>query len=233
MKIKNFLFVLLSFLLVFTSCDQLTDGLSDEEIVAGLKEALQVGADTSVTTVNKTDGYYGNSLLRIPFPDDVKYVETAVSNLTILGQPVGQVAVDAFVLKLNRAAENAAYQAKPIFLNAISGMTITDGLNILMGADNAATSYLETNTFDALKTAFQPDIQNSLDAVGAQAAWNEVATLYNTVSNTPANTDLADHTTRKALNGLFTLIASEELKIRTDVGYRVSDLLKKVFAEQD
>jgi hypothetical protein len=92
---------------------------------------------------------------------------------------------------------------------------------------------LNDNTYSALKSAFQPDIQNSLDAVGAQTAWNEVATLYNTVSSTPANTDLADHTTRKALDGLFKLITAEELKIRTDVSYRVTDLLKKVFAEQD
>ncbi len=220
-------------MVVLSSCDELGSGLTETEIVAGLKEALQVGADTSVATVNKTDGYFNNPLLKIPFPEDVLFVEDALSNLTILGQPVGQTAVDAFVLKLNRAAENAAIQAKPIFLNAISGMTITDGLNILMGADDAATGYLRTNTYDNLKTTFQPDIQNSLDAVGAQVAWNEVSTLYNTVSSTPANTDLADHTTKKALNGLFTLITAEELKIRTDVGYRVSDLLKKVFAEQD
>ena len=232
MKLKKLL-LLLPFLLVLTACEGLETGLTDEEVVAGLKEALQVGTDSSATELNRQDGYFGNPLVKIPFPEDVSYVADALANFTILGQPVGQTAVDAFVLKLNRAAENAADEAKPIFINAISAMTIEDGMGILMGADDAATNYLKVQTFDDLKTAFKPDIQNSLDQVGAQNAWNDVTNYYNVISWTPVNTDLADHTTGKALDGLFKLIAIEELKIRTDVNARVSDLLIKVFGEQD
>jgi hypothetical protein len=110
---------------------------------------------------------------------------------------------------------------------------VTDGLNILMGADDAATTYLKAQTFTDLKTAFKPNIETSLNQVGAQAAWNDVTQYYNIISSNPVNTDLADHTTGKALDGLFVLIADEELKIRTDVSYRITDLLQKVFAKQD
>jgi hypothetical protein len=232
MKIKTLLLIL-PFLLGMMACEGLDTGLSDEEVVSGLKQALEVGTDTSSAKLHKEDGYYSNSRVKIPFPEDVQYVADAVSNFHLLGQPVGETAVNALILKLNRAAEGAADEAKPIFMSAIANMTITDGLNILMGADDAATSYLKTQTFADLKTAFKPDIQNSLDQVGAQNAWNDVSTYYNMISSTPVNTDLADHTTNKALDGLFTLVADEELKIRTDVGHRVSDLLKKVFAKQD
>lgn len=231
---KFFRLLLILPLLVFaTSCDTLTSGLSDEEIIAGLKEALQVGTDNSVISANALDGYFGNALIKIAFPPEATNVMNTVSAITILGQPIGQTAVDGFVLKLNRAAEDAADEAGPIFLNAISGMTIVDGLGILMGADDAATKYLNDNTFASLKTLFKPDIINSLDAVGAQTAWSEVTTLYNTVSSDPVNTDLADYTTDKALDGLFTLVEGEELKIRQDPAARVTDLLSKVFSEQD
>lgn len=230
-KLRYLLF--LPLLALTVGCEDLSDNLSDEEVVAGLKEALRVGSDSSVTEAHKTDGYYGNALLRIAFPPEATNVMTTVSNITILGQPVGQTAVNGFVLKLNRAAEDAADEAGPIFLNAITNMTIMDGVNILMGADDAATRYLETNTYTSLKTAFRPDIVNSLNRVGAQDAWEEVTTMYNTVSSNPVNTDLADYTTGKALDGLFVLVAGEELKIRKDPAARVTDLLQKVFAEQD
>jgi hypothetical protein len=232
MKLRNVL-LLLPLLCSMMACEGLGGGVTDEEIVAGLKEALEVSTDTSSSKLHAQDGYYQNPKVKIPFPEDVQYVADALGNFTILGQPVGQTAVDALILKLNRAAEGAADEAKPIFLNAITAMTITDGLNILMGADDAATSYLKTQTYSDLHTTFKPDIQTSLDQVGAQNAWNDVSTYYNMISSNPVNTDLADHTTSKALDGLFVLIAEEELKIRTDVNYRVTDLLQKVFAEQD
>lgn len=232
---KKFLFVFaLPFFLLFSACETLEEGLTDEEIIAGLREALQVASDTSVSYAKATDGYYQNPAIKILFPDNVSNVATAVGGFTILGQPVGQTAVDGFVLKLNRAAENAADKALPIFLNAITNMTITDGLNILMGHDSAATEFLRTSTYSDLKTEFKPDIETSLDQVGAQTAWNEVTTIYNTVApNNPVNVDLADYTTGKALDGLFTLVSREETKIRLDPVARVTDLLAKVFAEQD
>lgn len=230
----NKLLLLLPFLAVMaTSCDLDQTGLTDEEVVAGLKEALQVGTDTSTARLSAQDGFFGNAKVKIPFPENVQYVADAVGNFQILGQPVGQTAVDAFVLKLNRAAEGAADKAKPIFIDAITGITIEDGMGILLGADDAATLYLKGRTYDNLKTSFQPDIQQSLDQVGAQNAWNTVSGYYNVISSDTVNTDLADHTTRKALDGFFKLIAEEELKIRTDVSARITDLLLKVFAEQD
>lgn len=234
MKQFSLFFLLLAFGLFTASCEGLgEDGLTEAEIVAGLKEALQVGTDTSVTKTNKENGYYNDSRIRIPSPPEAANVISTVSGITFLGQPVGQTAVDGFILKLNRAAENASDKAKPIFVNAITSMTITDGLNILQGPDDAATQYLNTNTYESLKTAFKPDIATSLDQVGAQTAWNEIVTLYNTVSSNPVNPDLADFTTGKALDGLFTLIADEELKIRTDPVARVTDILSKVFGTLD
>ena len=225
---------ILPFFLLFSACETLEDGLTDEEVIAGLKEALQVASDTSVAHGNRTDGYYQNPAIKILFPDEVSNVATAVGGFTILGQPVGQTAVDGFVLKLNRAAENAADKALPIFVNAITNMTITDGMNILMGHDSAATEFLRTNTYSSLKTEFKPDIETSLDQVGAQTAWGEVTNYYNIIApNNPVNVDLADYTTGKALDGLFTLVSREEAKIRLDPLARVTDLISKVFAEQD
>jgi Protein of unknown function (DUF4197) len=232
MKFRSLLLIL-PFLFALMACEGLDSGLTDAEIVSGLKEALEVGTDTSSTRLHAQDGYYGNPKVKIPFPSNVQYVADALMNFHLLGQPVGATAVNALILKLNRAAEGAADKAKPIFLSAITNMTVTDGLTILMGNDTAATSYLKGQTYTDLKTAFKPDIETSLNQVGAQAAWNDVTNYYNLISTNPVNTDLADHTTGKALDGLFVLIAEEELKIRTDVSYRISDLLKKVFAEQD
>jgi hypothetical protein len=233
MKFKTLLLTL-PFIFTLASCELLGDkALTDAEVVAGLKEALHQGTDTSSQRLSAQDGYFGNPKVKIPFPENVQYVADAVSNFYFLGQPVGQEAVDAFILKLNRAAENAADEAKPIFINAINAMTIADGMDILMGSDDAATLYLKDQTFTDLKVAFRPDIENSLDQVGAQDAWDDVATYYNMVTSDTVNTDLADFTTGKALNGLFKLIAEEELRIRTDVSARVTDLLAKVFAEQD
>jgi hypothetical protein len=232
MKLKNFL-LLLPLLWSLAACEGLDTNLSDEDIVAGLKAALEVGTDSSTTKLHAQDGYHANPRVKIPFPENVQYVADALANFNLLGQPVGQTAVDALVLKLNRAAEGAADEAKPIFVSAITNMTIDDGLTILTGADDAATSYLKTQTFADLKTAFKPDIQTSLDQVGAQNAWTSVTGYYNLISSNPVNTDLADHTTNKALDGLFVLIADLELKIRTDASYRISDILKTVFAKQD
>ena len=235
MKLQHILILLLfPFAIQLQSCELVEDtGLSDEEIISGLKEALRVASDTSVTHAQQVDGYNGNSLIRIPFPSEFQNVATTVGNFSLLGLPVGQEAVDAFVVKLNRAAEGAADKALPILVDAIQGITITDGLGILMGHDSAATEYLEANTYSSLKTTFQPDIEASLNEVGAQTAWGTVAGYYNTITGQTVNPDLADYTTERALNGLFTLVSLEEKKIRDDPAARVTDLLQRVFAEQD
>ncbi len=207
------------------SCEK--TGLTEDQIVEGLKEALKVGTENSANKANAVDGYFANANIKIPFPEDAHFVETALSAVPIVGQPL----VDELVLKLNRAAEDAADEAKPIFLNAITSMSIIDALNILNGADDAATQYLKTNTYDQLKAAFAPDVNTSLSTVGATTAWTNVTTAYNTYVpvGQPINTDLGDYTTGKALDGLFFLVAQEEGKIRNDPAARVNEILQKVF----
>ena len=140
--------------------------------------------------------------------------------------------LDELEKKLNRAAEEAADEARPIFIDAITQITIDDAFSILNGSNDAATLYLEGKTAAQLYTAFKPDIENALTMVGAQQAWNEVIDLYNTVPFvTPVNADLADHTTNRALDGLFHLVAEEETKIRTDASHQVNETLQKVFGD--
>ena len=144
--------------------------------------------------------------------------------------PGGDDLIDAFIVSLNRAAEDAADEAKPIFIDAITNITFDDAMNILNGSDTAATGYLRVNTFNGLYDAFKPDIQNSLENVGAQQIWGDVIDLYNSIPFTEdVNTDLADYTTNKGLDGLFILVGQEEMKIRTDIEHQVSQLLQDVF----
>jgi len=229
---KKFIIIIsLVFMLPIISCEEA--GLTQEQVIAGLKEALNVGTDNSVAIANKNNGYYANPIrpgIKILFPEDALFVQTVVSAIPLIGQPL----VDDLILNLNRAAENAAVKAKPIFLNAITGITIEDGFAILKGADDAATQYLKSKTYNALKTAFKPDIENSLNAVGATTAWDAVITKYNTIPGSQqVNTDLPEYTTGKALDGLFVLVADEEFKIRKDPAARVTDILQTVFGELD
>jgi len=200
------------------------DSLTTEQIIDGLKEALRVGTENSVVSANQTDGYFGNLAIKILFPDEAQFVADALSVVGL------QSVVDDLVLKINRAAEDAADEAKPIFLNAITNITFADALNILNGADDAATQYLKENTYDALKSSFEPDISASLNSVGASQAWSTVMTAYNALPvHDPVNTNLGDYTTGKALDGLFYLVAQEEGKIRNDPAARITEILQTVF----
>ncbi|HPE97012.1 MAG: DUF4197 domain-containing protein [Chitinophagales bacterium] len=207
------------------SLDDLNSGLTEAEVVEGLKEALNVGTDTAVAQGSSLNGFFLNPEIKIPFPEEVSIVKTVVESV-----PGGSLLVDEFVTQLNRAAEDAAEKATPIFKDAILNITFTDAFNILNGADTAATSYLRTNTFSALYDAFKPDIETSLTNVGAQGAWEAVVNVYNAVPFTdPVSADLADYTTNKGLKGLFVLVGNEEVKIRNDISHQVSDILQKVF----
>ena len=214
----------------FNSCDSFTlddlvSQLSEEEVVAGLKEALNVGTDTAVVRGSALDGYFLNPIIKIQFPEEAIIVKTVVEAV-----PGGSLLVDEFVKQLNRAAEDAADKATPIFKDAILGISFQDAFEILNGVDTAATNYLRQNTFNDLYNAFQPDIEASLDAVGAQTAWEAVIDVYNSIPFTePANANLSDYTTNRGLNGLFILVGDEEERIRNDVEHRVTDLLEKVF----
>jgi hypothetical protein len=203
--------------------------LTQDQIANGLKEALTQGAKKASEQLNKQDGYNLNSLVRIPFPDEVKQVETTLRKIG-LGKKV-----DEFIVLLNRSAENAAKEAAPIFVNAITSMSITDAKNILTGSDTSATYYLKQNTYDSLDYKFRPHIKSAMDKNLASAYWTDLANTYNKLptTRTKVNPDLVAYTTGRALKGLFYMIEQEEKNIRTNIQARTTDLLKKVFDEKN
>jgi len=198
-------------------------GLSTMEIAAGLKEALAVGATNSGNMLSAADGFFKNAAIKILLPEEARKVENTLRDLGMSSL------VDKAVLALNRAAEDAAKQATPIFKKAITEMTITDALGILKGGDNAATNYLMQKTTASLTAAFRPVIENSLQKVNATKYWSDVFTTYNKFSTNKINPDLSGYVTEKALSGIFYAVAQEEAKIRRDPVARTTELLKKVF----
>jgi hypothetical protein len=199
-------------------------GLSEDEVGAGLKEALTQGVEKGVAQLSQADGYFKDPQIKIPMPDEAVKVE---DKLRSLGQ--GEK-VDEAILSMNRAAEDAASEAKDLFVAAIKAMTITDAMNILKGDDDAATSYLRKSTNSALIEKFKPIIKVSLDKVGATKHWETVFSTYNKVPFVDkVNPDLEEYVTEKAITGLFIQVAKEELKIRKDPAARATDLLRKVF----
>ena len=217
-------------LLFVTSCkkEDGTIGLTEAEVVEGLREALTVGTDTSVAKVSRENGYFNHPVHKVLFPEEASAVVDVVSVL-----PGGDLLIEEAVRKMNQAAEEAAKSATPIFVDAITGMTIGDGWAILNGHDSSATQFLENNTRAELYTTFKPTVQNALESVGAQQAFDEVMTLYNSIPFiTPVNTDLADHTTNQGLDGLFYEVQLEEGRIRRNPAHRVSEILEKVFGEE-
>jgi hypothetical protein len=212
-------------------------GITEEEIVNALKEALNLGAGSAGSQLSSLNGYFGNQALKIFLPEEAKPVLENISKI-----PGGQSLLDEVILKMNRGAEKAASKSVPIFVNAIKGMTVNQGRDILMGSDDAATQYLKSTTNTQLTDAFAPEINSAMDEVGATTAWNLLFSNYNLVAEsalgqlsglTVVNTNLGEHATEKALKGLFSKVAEEELLIRNDVSKRTTDLLKKVFKEQD
>lgn len=198
--------------------------LTNDEVIKGLKEALNVGTNNSTASTSKMDGFYKNPLIFIPFPAEAEKVKNTVVNLGMQKQ------VDEFVMTLNRAAEEASKEAAPVFLDAITSMSIADGFSILKGADNAATEYLKNKTSTDLTTKFSPIIKRAIDKVEVTKYWNPIITTYNKIPGVEKqNPNLEQYVTIKALEGLFKLIAGEEKKIRTDPIARINDILKKVF----
>ncbi len=197
--------------------------LSSAEIISGLKEALQQGAEKSTDKLSLVDGFFKDAAVKILMPPEAQKVE---SRLRSLG--MGNL-VDNAILSMNRAAEDAAKSAAPIFINAIKGMSVQDALGILKGGDFAATDYLKTKTSASLTEAFRPVIETSLKKVDATKYWNTVFTTYNKFSMNKVNTDINAYVTDKALSGIFYQVGLEEQKIRKDPVARTTDLLKKVF----
>lgn len=232
MKIKLFLLFFLTFILI--SCANLPSlekaltvsgpGLTEGDAAQGIVEALIQGTTRGVQTVSKTDGYFGNPEIKIPFPPEALAIEKSLRSIG-LGKKVNEA-----VLSINRAAEQAALEAKPIFINAIKNMTISDAIGIVRGNDDSATRYLEKHTSDELSIKFQPVIRTSLDKVQATKYWADIMNSYNAIPFVDKiNPNLTEYVTNKALDGLFIMIAKEELAIRKDPVARTSDILKKVF----
>ncbi|HEX6914189.1 MAG TPA: DUF4197 domain-containing protein [Chitinophagaceae bacterium] len=200
-----------------------SDSLSTSDVVAGLKAALETGTDRSVQKLSATDGFFRDAVIKVLMPEEAKKVESTLRRVGLGRQ------VDDAILSMNRAAEDAAKDAAPIFINAIKGMTIEDAWGILKGGDSSATRFLRNKTSIALTEAFRPVIENSLEKVNATKHWNTVFTTYNRFSKDKVNTDLAAYVTDKALFGIFYQVALEEMKIRKDPVARTSEILKKVF----
>jgi hypothetical protein len=199
-------------------------GFTEGEAAEGIKEALIKGTGEGVNMVSVIDGYFKNPEIKIPFPPEAANIESKLRSVGLGSQ------VDKAILSINRAAEDAAGEAKPIFVAAIQGLTIRDAIGIVRGQNNAATQYLQRTTSLQLKTKFQPVIKNSLDKVDATRYWTELINTYNKIPLVQKmNPDLAGYVTDKAIEGLFVMIAREELKIRKDPLARTTELLKKVF----
>jgi len=252
---KPNLLILAASLALLTSCETLTQivnqvagsGVLNQvapgiDNAAGLKEALTLGITKTVATVSKPNGYLSDAALKILLPAETMVI---VDNIRMI--PGGQTLVDNAVLRLNRAAEDAAVEATPIFVSAIKELTLTDAKSILFGTDTAATAHLRKSTYSKLKAAFKPKIAASLnkdlvDAVSATESWTLLTSNYNKAVQTlpgqlaglkPVNADLTDFVADKALQGLFLKVAAEEKDIRKNPAARVSELLKIVFGQLD
>jgi hypothetical protein len=247
MKIKVFPILLL---FIFSACSELRQiaeradtsrPLSNQEVINGLKQALVIGSDSAASGLSAVDGYYRDALVKILLPPEA---ETITKNIALI--PGGAKMVEDLILRINRAAEDAAREAAPVFARAVTGMTIQDGFNILRGEKDAATQYLRTRTYNELLELYQPKIQNSIDkplvgGISPRQSWNTLTGQWNSLAGSATGrvaglqrveTDLAAYLTGQALDGLFLKLAQEELKIRTDPAARVTDLLRRVFGQQ-
>ncbi|WP_435255396.1 DUF4197 domain-containing protein [Tenacibaculum sp. A30] len=210
--------------------NQLPQGgvLTQEQIGNGLRQALDNGIQHQVSKLTATDGFYKNDLVKILLPEELQAVDKGLRKIGL-----GSLA-DEGLKAINRTAEDAVKTATPIFVNAVKEITFNDAKNILLGADNAATSYLEGKTTSALYAEFNPVIKNSFSKVGADKIWSNLITKYNSIPFVKkVNPDLTDYVTTEALEGVFTMIAVEEKGIREKVGLRDTPLLRQVFALQD
>ena len=234
---KKFL-LLLTIIPLFSGCAELQQiadslpqdgtGINNMEVAAGLRQALDFGIEKQVTKLAQEDGFFRNELVRITLPPELQKVDKTLRDVGL------DALADEGLRVLNRAAEDAVQEATPIFVNAVKEITFTDARNILLGDDNAATTYLAQKTTEPLYSKFNPVITNSLDEVGATQVWTNIINRYNALPLTGnVNPDLADYVTQEALKGVYTMIALEEQQIRNDFSARTTDLLRRVFAMQD
>jgi len=215
--------------------------LTNTEIIGGLKDALLVGTDSSVNRLSAIDGYLKDQAVKILLPPEAKNITEHISKL-----PGGAKLVDDVIVRINRAAEDAAKNAKPIFVNSVKEMTFTDALQILKGPDNAATQYFKQKTSAQLGELYRPKIRESLNkglvaGISTQQSWNELTTRWNKLAGSSigqigglktVDVKLEDYILQQALNGMFLKIEEREKDIRTNVNARVTNLLKRVFGNQ-
>ncbi len=229
-------FLTFIFLLPLISCAELQqiaeqlpqNTIGTVDISNALKEALNNGISKQVTKLTSPDGFFKNEMVKILLPQELQKVDKTLRDIGLSSL------ADEGLKVLNRAAEEAVKEATPIFVDAIKQMTFTDARNILMGADNAATTYLQNTTSKALYTKFSPVVNSSLSKVGADQVWSQIITKYNSIPLVnKVNPDLTDYVTTKAMDGVFTMVSVEEKEIRNNVAARTSDLLRRVFALQD
>ena len=249
--IKRYLVILALPIILLSGCAELnsfiqsvpTDvPLTEAEVTDGLKEALITGSKNASSILSAVDGYYGDELVKILLPEEASVI---IDNLAKI--PGGQQLVEDVVLRINRAAEDAAKEVAPIFINSIKQMTITDAFAILNGADNAATQYLSKTSRTDLYNLYKPKIRQStekdiLGGISTKESWETLTGKWNVFANSvvgrfagfkPVNTELDDYLTNKALDGMFLKVQDEEKKIRTNVSARITPLLEKVFGSLD
>ncbi len=222
-------------ILILSSCaelqtiaSQIPQGVSESEINSGLKQALQFGIDKEVTKLAEENGFFTNELVRIGLPPELQKVDKTLRDVGL------DALADEGLKVLNRAAEDAVSEAIPVFADAVTGISFADARNILLGADDAATTYLSNRTEQELYNRFNPIISNSLNKVGATQVWKNIIDKYNSLPITSnVNPDLPDYVTNEALDGVFIMIAKEEKEIRNNISARTTDLLRRVFAAQD
>lgn len=248
---KALLPLVLAIFLLLNSCAELMtvlqsaagDGpLTEAEVIQGLKEALITGARNSAAELAAQNGYYGDEIIRIYLPEEANIIIDNISKI-----PGGQQLVEDVILRINRAAEDAAREVAPIFVSSIRQMTVRDAFGILRGEDDAATEYLKRTTYDELFNLYNPRIQASVekDIVGdisTQDSWDALTGQWNRFAKSlagklagmqPVETELGTYLTSRALDGMFIKVAQEELKIRRDVNARVTPILQRVFGSLD
>jgi hypothetical protein len=218
---------------VLNSCDTLKQlpgvaagsGITQAEAGQGIKEALSQGLAKAVLQLNTTDGFFKSAFYKILLPPDAQKIENTLRTLGF-----GSM-VDKAILQINRGAEDAAGYAKPIFVDAIKSMTLSDAIGLVRNGDTSATHFFRVKTTDKLIAAFLPVIKSSLDKVEATKYYGDLVTKYNNFPTTfrKVNPDLAGFVTQRATDALFELVAKEELNIRTNFAARSTDILKKVF----
>lgn len=211
------------------SAESLTklSGLSNATVASGLKEALSLGLTDGIKSLGQKNGFYNNSVAKILMPEELQNVEKTLRSLGM-----GSLA-DKGIKLLNSAAEDAVSEAAPIFVNAVTSMTITDAKDILLGGNNSATNYLKLKTTSDLTKAFQPKVEASLGKVGADKVWNNLITKYNTLTGNQIDPNLNAYVTQQTINGVFNMVAEKEEGIRGNKALRTTSLLQQVFGAQD